>query len=139
MLPADIDEVGRIWLDASIQAHDFVPEEFWRSDLKTMTTDILPDPRTEGYVYETDSIEGFATLGGTFVGCLFVRPDRQGLGIGAALLKHVKQLYSELDLTVYQQNVRATRFYQREGFRITGESTCPHTGCAEYKMEWRRG
>ena len=57
------------------------------------------------------------SLGGSHLGCLFVRPERQGQGIGAALLDHVKQKYSELDLTVYRQNERATRFYEREGFR----------------------
>ena len=133
----DIEEVGQIWLTASIQAHDFVPAEFWESDLKNMTGDILPDPVTEGYVFESaDRIEGFLTLGGNFVGCLFVRPEMQGRGIGTELINHAKQLRAELDLTVYQENVRATRFYEREGFRMTGKSTCPHTGCAEYRMRW---
>ena len=135
----DIEEVGQIWLEASIQAHDFVPADFWRSDLVNMTTDILPHPVTEGYVFETEErIEGFITLGKDCVGCLFVRPEMQGQGIGAALLRYVKQRRSELELTVYQQNVRATRFYEREGFSVTGEGTCPYTGCAEHKMRWHR-
>ena len=59
MVPADIEAVGQIWLAASIKAHDFVPEEFWRSDLRTMTSEILPHPRTEAYVFETgEQIEG---------------------------------------------------------------------------------
>ena len=87
MLPGDIQQVGEVWLAASIQAHDFVAEEFWRADLQTMTTEILPHPRTEAYVFESAGrIDGFVSLGGSHVGCLFVRPDRQNQGIGAALL-----------------------------------------------------
>ena len=60
MQPDDIEEVGQVWLAASIQAHDFVAEEFWRSELTTMTSEILPHPRTEAYVFETEGqIEGF--------------------------------------------------------------------------------
>lgn len=133
----DIEEVGQIWLEASIQAHDFVLAEFWRSDLVNMTSDILPAPVTEGYVFESEErIEGFIALGGNFVGCLFVRPEMQGQGVGAELLNHAKRLRSELQLSVYQQNVRATHFYEREGFRVIGAGTCPYTGCAEYKLKW---
>jgi len=135
----DIEEVGRIWLDASIEAHDFVPEEFWRADLHNMTTEILPSPKTRGYVFEAEGqLIGFVAMGGTHVGALFVRPGGQGRGVGAALLRHVKQLHAELDLTVYTQNVRATRFYEREGFRICGERVCTYTGCDEFEMQWRR-
>jgi len=139
MRPGDIEQVGEIWLTASIEAHDFVPEAFWRGDLENMTTEILPSPKTRGFVFESDGrLDGFVAMGGSHVGALFVRPDEQGRGVGAALLDHVKQLHAELDLTAYQQNVRATRFYEREGFTIAGERTCPHTGCAEYVMRWSR-
>ena len=88
----DIDTVGAIRLEASIRAHHFVPEAFWRSDHEAMTTEIFPHPRTKGWVHvneATDEIDGFVTLGGNTVACLFVRPDRQRGGIGSALLDHV--------------------------------------------------
>lgn len=87
MLPCAIEEVGQVRLTASIQAHDFIAENFWRSDLLTMTSQILPNSRIEAYVFETqEQIAGFVSLGGTHVGCLFVRPERQSCGLGAALL-----------------------------------------------------
>ena len=139
MTSDDLDTVGQIWLTASIVAHDFVPADFWRSDLETMTTQILPHPDTEGYVHEGDgTIDGFISLAGNWVGCLFVTPERQRHGVGSALLEHVKQLHSALALTVYKKNADATRFYEAHGFRITGESTCKHTGCQELRMEWER-
>ena len=137
MTSDDIETVGQIWLTASIKAHDFVPAEFWRSDLKTMTTEILPHPDTEGYVHEEQGVvDGFISLGGNCVGCLFIIPDRQRNGIGSALLNHVKQLHSDLVLSVYKKNVAATQFYLTQGFETIGESTCKHTGCEELRMRW---
>ncbi len=104
----DIEAVGQIWLTASIKAHDFVPAEFWRSQLKTITDEILPDHGTEVYVHEeTKVVDGFASLHGKRIGGLFVIPEKQRQGIGAALLNHVKQLQAELELSVYKRGSTA--------------------------------
>ena len=135
MTPHDIGRVGEVWLEASIKAHDFVPADFWRSNHKIMTEDLLP--KAECYVHLTgERINGFSTIAGDFVHCLFVEPRSQRRGIGTALLSHLKDSHQTLCVHVYQQNRDATRFYRSHGFRITGEATCPHTGCAEFKMEW---
>ena len=137
MTSLDIERVGEIWLEASIAAHDFVSADFWRTAHKTMTEELLP--RAEGYVYvEEDRITGFTAIAGDFIHCLFVEPQNQRRGIGASLLSHLKDAHQELRLHVYQKNVGATRFYESHGFAITGEATCPHTGCAEFKMEWNK-
>ena len=137
MMPDDIEAVGLVWLTSSLVAHDFVPEEFWRADLKAMVTELLPYPNTKGYVHEeAGSIDGFISLGGDEVGCLFVMPDRQGRGIGSALLDHVKQQHAKLSLHVYEKNALARHFYESREFRITGESVCEFTGCDEYSMKW---
>jgi len=39
--PCDINHVLDLWLDASIKAHDFIPEAFWREQLGAMR-DHLP-------------------------------------------------------------------------------------------------
>jgi len=139
MTSEDIETVGAIWLEASIRAHHFVPETFWRSDYKTMVTEILPDPRNEGWVHvdpASGAVDGFATLRGDTVNCLFVRPDRQRSGVGSALLEHIQERHLSLELKVYAQNVDATRLYEARGFRVNGKSTCPYTGCAELCMAW---
>ena len=136
-MPDDIEAVGRVWLTTSIVAHDFVPEEFWRADLEAMTTQILPHPDTKGYVHEeAGTIDGFISLGGDEVGCLFVMPDKQGLGIGSALLDHVKQRHEKLSLHVYRKNRLARQFYESRGFRVAGQSVCEFTSCDEYCMKW---
>lgn len=137
MTSQDIERVGEIWLETSIVAHDFVSADFWRTAHKTMTEELLP--HAEGYVHVGgERIDGFTVIAGDFIHCLFVEPKRQRGGIGTVLLSHLKESHQGLRLHAYQKNLGATRFYESHGFRITGEATCPHTECAEFKMEWRK-
>lgn len=133
----DVSRVGHIWLETSIRAHDFVPADFWLSDHKTMTEELLP--QADGYVHVTDNqLDGFITWEGDFIHCLFVQPESQRHGIGASLLSRMKQEHGALRLKVYQQNPDARAFYESQGFFVSGESACPDTGCAEFEMEWRK-
>ena len=65
------------------------------------------------------------------------RAARSG-GIGRQLMDHVKGLRARLSLNVYQRNVRAVRFYEREGFRIWREHMDEAVGQAEHIMGWER-
>ncbi len=141
MVQQDIEAVGDIWLSASIQAHDFVPADFWRGALEAMVSDILPT--CDGYVHENASeIEGFAALGNgrraNFMGALFVRPDRQSMGVGSRLVDHIKGIRNVIECGIYKLNPRALKFYEREGFRIIGDSACKHTSCEEHRLRWTR-
>jgi len=50
---------------------------------------------------------------------LYVDPDAQNQGVGAALLEHAKALRPDgLVLWVFQKNEGARRFYERHGFRL---------------------
>ncbi len=61
----------------------------------------------------------------------------QGQGIARALLDAAKQACPQgLSLKVNQQNPRALRFYQREGFVVTGEGVGAVSGMALWEMEW---
>lgn len=57
---------------------------------------------------------------------LYVFPGYQGKGVGRALMKEVKRMAIEIYpdyiwLDTYISNERAIRFYERNGFEITGE------------------
>ena len=60
----------------------------------------------------------------------------QSHGIGKSLLDYIKDKKVRLQLNVYQKNVRAMSFYQREGFTIQREQRDEFTGEKEYVMEW---
>jgi GNAT superfamily N-acetyltransferase len=71
---------------------------------------------------------------------LYVEPDAQNRGVGAALLDKAKELRPEgLVLWVFQKNTGARRFYERHGFVLAkltdGAENMEHEPDALY--EWR--
>ena len=89
----DINKVADLWLKTNLEAHDFIPGQYWTGKM-------------------------------------------QSHGIGKALLDYIKDKKGRLQLNVYQKNVRAMSFYQREGFTIQREQLDEFTSEKEYIMEW---
>ena len=131
----DIDRVVEIWLGANLQAHSFIPAQYWESNLSAVK-DMLP--RAEVYVYESDQmIHGFIGLSGDYIEVLFVSEAMRSHGIGTCLLNFVKAKKPKLRLQVYQKNLRAIRFYQKEEFVIHHEGVDEDTGEKDYEMIWQ--
>ena len=61
----------------------------------------------------------------------------QGRGIADALLEEAKRISPVLDLKVNKDNARAIRFYEKHGFRISGEDVNENSGRPVYTMTWR--
>ncbi len=130
----DIDETAIIWLETNIKAHDFISTEYWQSNFDMVKEMLL---QAELYVYENEgSIQGFIGLNDEYIAGLFVSNQAQSHGIGKCLLNFVKDQKRKLSLSVYQKNIRAIRFYQREGFVIQCEKIDDHSGEKEYVMTW---
>ena len=133
---ADMDRVAGIWLDANLKAHSFISPQYWKGNFETVKKML---PQAEVYVYENDrEIWGFIGLNGAYIEGIFVSSEMQSRGIGKRLLDFVKTKKTELRLNVYQKNMRAIRFYQREGFKILREGMDEATGEKDYEMTWRR-
>lgn len=131
---ADIDETAIIWLETNRKAHDFISIEYWQSNFDMVKEMLL---QAELYVYESEgSIQGFIGLNDEYIAGLFVSEQAQSHGIGKCLLNFVKDQKRKLSLSVYQKNIRAIRFYQREGFVIQCEKIDEHTDEKEYVMTW---
>ena len=117
----DIDAIAKIWLDTNMEAHSFVPAEYWEGNLALVKEMFL---QAEMYVYSENG-EIWVLLGwikAILRGFLCGR-GRSPRGIGKALLDIVKEKKAELALHVYRKNEKAVRFYLREGFRIQREMT----------------
>ena len=123
----DISDVMQIWLETNIKAHSFIEKAYWTSNYE-MVKQILP--KAEVYVYEEGKIND------CYIEGLFVKESAQSMGIGKCLLDYVKSRKTELRLCVYEKNVRAIYFYQRENFRIQAEETDEDTNEKEYVMRW---
>ena len=130
----DINRVADIWLKTNLKAHFFIPEQYWISNYE-FVKEMLP--QAEVYVYEDDKmIQGFVGINDEYIEGIFVSDEMQSRGIGKMLLDYIKDKKDRLQLKVYQKNVRAMSFYQREGFTIQSEEMDEFTGEKEYVMNW---
>lgn len=133
---SDMDRVASIWLETNLQAHSFIPAEYWKSNLEYVREALQ---LAEVHVYEdAQGVQGFIGLNGDHVEGLFVAAGMQSHGIGKQLMDHVKRRRDVLTLEAYRKNVDAVRFYQREGFTLQNEDLDESTGEMEYSMQWRR-
>ena len=131
---ADINRVADIWLKTNLKAHFLIPEQYWISNYE-FVKEMLP--QAEVYVYEDDKmIQGFIGVSDEYIEGIFVSDEMQSRGIGKMLLDYIKDKKDRLQLKVYQKNVRAMSFYQREGFTIQSERMDEFTGETEYVMNW---
>lgn len=132
----DVDTVAKIWLETNIKAHDFIASNYWKEHYEIIKDMFL---QAEVYVYEIEKeIMGFIGLDKEYIEGIFVLDQYQKRGIGKALLNHVKAKKEHLSLNVYQKNLNAILFYQREGFCVQYEDVDKNTGEKEYRMVWNR-
>ena len=132
----DVDTVAKIWLETNIKAHDFIVSNYWKEHYEIIKDMFL---QAEVYVYEIEKeIMGFIGLDKEYIEGIFVLDQYQKRGIGKALLNHVKAKKEHLSLNVYQKNLNAILFYQREGFCVQYEDVDKNTGEKEYRMVWNR-
>ena len=140
--PADFDVVTLLWR----RAREIAFPEFQRTKGHTFEEDcayfqniILQE--TDVWIAETDSsIAGFLAIREEFIDQLFVSPDHQRQGIGAALLAHARTLSPErLWLHTFQSNINGRAFYEKNGFVATkfGISPAPESE-PDVLFEWWR-
>lgn len=128
-----MEEVLTIWLETSIETHDFIERNFWESKVADMRNVYLPAAET--YVYDGEgTLRGFVSLCGDTIAALFVRPSVHGKGIGTQLMNKAKERRQNLNLTVYKENHRGIGFYEKCGFRVETEQIDRHTGHPELLM-----
>ncbi len=98
-------------------------------------------PKAEIYVHEddvTNIIDGFIGLTDNYIEGLFVKENVQSKGIGKQLLDYVKNIKSNMSLSVYMKNVQAVYFYQREQFQILTDNIDANTNEKELIMIWNK-
>jgi putative acetyltransferase len=69
---------------------------------------------------------------------MVVAPEAWGTPVASALIAHAKQISPKgLDLHVNTDNLRAIRFYEKQGFVISGQAINWRSGAPVHKMSWR--
>jgi putative acetyltransferase len=135
----DEDAAIALWLETWQQAYpaiDFaarVPwwRERWRSELVPNAAIMVAE--------QAGALVGFVTIDTSgYLDQLVVAPDRWGSALGDALLNEAKRLSPDrITLLVNNDNDRAIRFYERNGFAHAGEDMNPTSGRPVLRMEWR--
>lgn len=89
------------------------------------------------FVYDDGVVKGFIQMDGSKVAKLFVEPVLQGNGIGAKLLEFAVAEKQADHLWALEKNVKAIRFYECHGFRVTEEKQLEE-GTTEYLVKLER-
>lgn len=112
----DLKKLSNIWFEASTKAHPFIGEKRLTEQRGLIEGEYLPKAETSVACLDGNAV-GFISLLGTFIGGIFIAPDRQGHGVGRKLIADALARKGELSLEVYTENRQAVRFYNRLGFR----------------------
>jgi len=89
---------------------------------------------------QAGTLVGFVTIDTSgYLDQLVVAPDHWGSELGDALVNEAKRLSPDrITLLVNNDNIRAIRFYERNGFVPAGEDVNPTSGRPVLRMEWKR-
>ncbi len=132
--PQDLDRVMQLWLEGNLEAHDFVPADYWVSNAPMVRELLL---QAELTVCELNGeVQGFIGMQDDYLAGIFVDKAHRSTGIGKQLLEHIKTSHPTFMLNVYRRNRTAVEFYLREGISVVEEGVDEDTGEMDYTMEW---
>jgi putative acetyltransferase len=105
--------------------------ERWRNELVPNAAIIVAE--------HAGDLAGFVTIDAkNYLDQLVVAPDHWGTGLAVALLDEAKRRSPvSIALLVNDDNVRAIRFYERNGFVQAGKDVNSVSGRPVLKMEWK--
>ena len=73
------------------------------------------------YVYDDGIIKGIICVQDRLIDKLYVEPQFQSKGIGKRLLDFAVNKMGAKELWVLEYNIRGMAFYEKNGFKLTGE------------------
>jgi putative acetyltransferase len=135
----DEDAAIALWQQTWQQAYpeiDFAARvtwwrERWRGELVPNAAIIVAE--------QADALIGFVTIDASgYLDQLVVVPDHWGSELADALVNEAKRLSPDrITLLVNNDNLRAIRFYERNGFVRAGDDVNPTSGRPVLRMEWK--
>ena len=135
----DEDAAIALWQQTWQQAYpaiDFAARapwwrERWRSELVPDAAIIVAE--------HAGALVGFVTIDASgYLDQLVVAPDHWGSELADTLVNEAKRRSPDhIALLVNTDNIRAIRFYERNGFAHAGEDVNPTSGRPVLRMEWK--
>ena len=125
--PDDGERAIEIWRNAIDATHHFLtPED--RQAIDAMVCDFLPQVPLWLAVDANDYPLAFMFIDNGHMEALFVDSEYLGMGIGAMLVRHGLALHPSMTTDVNEQNLQASDFYEKMGFKRTGRSALDGQG-----------
>jgi GNAT superfamily N-acetyltransferase len=139
--PEDFDPVTDLWRRARVHAYgDFQVRKGHTVEEDRDYFRRVIQVKNDLWVAEVDEHPAaFMAIAGDFVEQLFVAPEHQRRGVGAALLAHARELSPVgLRLFTFQFNASARAFYEKNGFVVArlGVSPPPESE-PDVEYHWR--
>jgi putative acetyltransferase len=105
--------------------------ERWRNELVPAASIVVAE--------QADALTGFVTIDSQgYLDQLVVDPEQWGSPLADALVDEAKRLSPDgVTLLVNEDNARAIRFYQRNGFAHAGKDVNPTSGRPVLRMQWK--
>jgi len=125
--------------------NDYVDATLWlprthsRETIEGFFTAELLEKRAVWLAELDGEIVGYMSSAGGFVYALYLAPQARGLGIGPMLIERARAASpGRIELTVFEPNLDARRFYEREGFVEVPEGRKEDTdeGIPTLLMRW---
>ncbi|WP_368790780.1 GNAT family N-acetyltransferase [Companilactobacillus farciminis] len=135
MKDSELEKVSQIWLDSNLEAHDFIDKNFWLDNYPMVKEQFKT---AEIYVDAESEVKGFVGLQDDYIAGIFVEKSYRNQGIGKKLINFLKKNHQELSLDVYDKNIRAKQFYERNGFEVSTQSIERETGEKESRLVWKK-
>jgi GNAT superfamily N-acetyltransferase len=138
----EYDEVARVWMESWVSTGLEDSSNFLLANLRAR---ILREVAHGWSLFVADDDGRIAAmlalrLADGCLGQLFIAPDYQGKGLGKRLLAFTReQMPNEIWLRCVRENVKAWRWYEREGFVFEKEEVNPMTGFMMKVYRWKRG
>ncbi|WP_201307977.1 GNAT family N-acetyltransferase [Companilactobacillus farciminis] len=135
MKDSELEKVSQIWLDSNLEAHDFIDKNFWFDNYPIVKEQFKT---AEIYVDAESEVKGFVGLQDDYIAGIFVEKSYRNQGIGKKLINFLKKNHQELSLDVYDKNIRAKQFYEKNGFEVSTQSIERETGEKESRLVWKK-
>ncbi|MGG7163393.1 N-acetyltransferase [Clostridium ihumii] len=132
-----LDELMKIWLETNIDAHSFIPKEYW-IDKAPLVKKLLPS--SDIYVFkECNTIKGFiGVIENGYIAGIFIKKEYQREGIGNKLIDYIKSKYENITLDVYNKNEKALNFYYKNNFKVLDSKFDEETKELEYTLFYKK-
>jgi len=137
-LPEESDEIAALYRRVARREWDFLhphtPQEdraFYRRVLARSTVWVA---------VEGEAIVGFIALRPGWIDHFYVAHERQGRGVGQALIARAMRGRRRLRLWTFQVNARSRAFYRRQGFveAVFTDGAANEEKAPDVMLEWRR-